>query len=227
MDRPRDSPYSGRMSETRQRILDTARILFNDRGLHRVGVREIARAVGISPGNLSYHFKTKDDLVSALVLELHEWARTVFTGLPAEFSFVTLYRTAITVMHNTLRYRFVLLSYVDAVMASPELQRLEATLQITRRQRTHLMLGLLARNGFVHAEAIAKAPYLHEISAMISSGWLNAAALDPIRRDDEAVVLHYAKIGCSLLEPYCTPAGALQMHEILAGQHDRPQASLA
>jgi AcrR family transcriptional regulator len=210
------------MSETRRRILDTARAMFNERGLHRVGVRDIARETGMSPGNLAYHFPTKDSLVSALMIELHDLnARTVFAELPADFSVVTLYRSAVAVMRNTLGYRFVLLSYVDAVMASPELQRLDASFQGKRRQRMEAMMELLARNGHLDRRAFnARAEYVHEQGEMISSGWLTADALRPGRRGDEAVVLHYAKVGCALLEPYCTPKGARQMRQILAGSHD-------
>jgi len=212
------------MSETRQRILDTARALFNERGLHRVGVRDIARATGMSPGNLAYHFPTKDNLVSALVLELHELnARAVFADLPPSFSLVTLYRSAVIVMRNILGYRFVLLSYVDAVMASPELQELNASLFRKRRAREEEMMDLLARNGYLDRRAFAaRAEYLYEQGDMISSGWLTADALRPGgRRDDETVVLHYAKVGCALLEPYCTPKGARQMRRVLAGAHDK------
>jgi hypothetical protein len=55
---------------------------------------------------------------------------------------------------------------------------------------------------------------------MISGGWLRAAALRPDLPDERAAVLHYAKLGCALLEPHCTPAGAVVMREILAGAQD-------
>ena len=54
---------------TRQNILDTARDLFNNRGFNAVSLQEIADAVGISKGNLTYHFKRKEDLMEALLLE--------------------------------------------------------------------------------------------------------------------------------------------------------------
>lgn len=210
------------MTDTRQRILDTARMLFNERGVHRVGVRDIARAAQMSPGNLSYHFATKDDLVSALMLELHDRnARQVFRFTPEEFSFVTLYHTALGAMRNMLPYRFVLLSYVDAVLVSPELQALEARLRPLRRQRSEAMVQLLIRNGFVDGPAVERAVYLHEIAQMISSGWLRAAALDPVQRDEDATVRHYAGMGCALLLPYATPAGQEQVRQILAGLHDQ------
>lgn len=210
------------MADTRRRILDTARDLFNAHGLNRVGVRDIARAVGMSPGNLAYHFPTKDDLVAALVLELHDLnKRTVFSELPATFSLVTLYRAAVGAMRNMLVFRFVLLSYVDAVRASPELRELDAKLWAGRRERYDAMIELLARNGYVRGRAIApRAATLYEIAEMISSGWLGAAALRTNLRDEGAIILHYAKLGMALLEPFTTPRGARQMRRILDGGYD-------
>ncbi len=206
--------------DTRQRILDTARTLFNREGLAAVGVRDIARAVEISPGNLSYYFATKDDLVAALVMELHQVnARSVFAVMPPGFSLVTLYQAALGAMRNMLAYRFVLVSYVDAFRSSRELQRLETVLAPRRRARSIEMTTQLVKNGYVQRRALT-ARYLVEQGDMISSGWLNAAAFHPTLRTDEAIVLHYAKVGCSLFEPYCTPKGTRQLRKIVAGAYD-------
>lgn len=208
------------MSDTKQRILDTARELFNREGMHRVGVRDVARAVGVSVGNLNYHFATKDALVCALVLELHEAnARSLFAELPEDFSFVTLYRTAVGVMTNSLAYRFVLLGYVDAVAASPELQRLEASLGPKRRARSDGMIARLAEGGLLDRRRFApRADVVYEQSQLVSSGWLAMASLR--RMKDRDAVLHYAKLGVALLEPYATPKGARQVKAILAGEWD-------
>ena len=51
---------------TRQRVLDAALVLFNERGPDHVTTAEIARAVEINEGNLYYHFRTKEALFLAL-----------------------------------------------------------------------------------------------------------------------------------------------------------------
>lgn len=207
------------MKETRQRILDTARRLFNAEGLHRVGVREVARAADMSVGNLAYYFPTKDDLVAALVTELHVLnQRMIFAALPEKFSLLILYRAATAVMRNMLDYRFVLLSYVDAVTASPPLRVLEERLLQKRRQRHTDMLEALIRCGHLDWRVRARSDVIYEQSAMISSGWLAAAALRGL--DDEVAVRHFAKLGCALLEPHCTPRGKRQLRQILKGDHD-------
>lgn len=51
---------------TRDRILVAALSLFNDKGPGRVTTAEIAGMVGINEGNLYYHFRTKESLITGL-----------------------------------------------------------------------------------------------------------------------------------------------------------------
>lgn len=53
----------------REQILETARRLFVERGYDGVSVRDIAKELGISAGNITYYFKKKEDLMEASVLE--------------------------------------------------------------------------------------------------------------------------------------------------------------
>ena len=51
---------------TKQRILDQALLQFNTEGVERITTRHIAKELGISQGNLHYHFPNKDALISHL-----------------------------------------------------------------------------------------------------------------------------------------------------------------
>ena len=57
--------------KTSQRILLTALTLFNRHGENGVTSVDIAMELDISPGNLYYHFKGKESMVSAL-MRMHE-----------------------------------------------------------------------------------------------------------------------------------------------------------
>lgn len=66
-------------TDTRKKILNAARTLFNQYGYNSVSLRDIAKTVGISEGNLTYHFKKKEMLMESL---LSEEVDTLPTGIP-------------------------------------------------------------------------------------------------------------------------------------------------
>jgi len=51
----------------REKIVSTADDLFYRQGFNHTSFTDIATAVGISRGNFYYHFKTKDDILSAVI----------------------------------------------------------------------------------------------------------------------------------------------------------------
>ena len=53
--------------ETRETILRTALAILIDEGWHAMTLRRIANACGIKFGNLTYHYRTREDLVRALL----------------------------------------------------------------------------------------------------------------------------------------------------------------
>jgi len=55
--------------DTRQLILDTAKRLFNERGYNGVSLKDIADELSISKGNLTYHFRKKEEIMETLVLD--------------------------------------------------------------------------------------------------------------------------------------------------------------
>lgn len=55
------------MKPTQHKIITTAIELFNQDGTGNVRVQDIAAAAEISPGNLTYHYKTKNDLMLGVI----------------------------------------------------------------------------------------------------------------------------------------------------------------
>jgi AcrR family transcriptional regulator len=71
---------SGRGS-TRERILDIALELFNERGYDKTSLREIAERLGMTKAALYYHFERKDDILLELHMRLHDLGREAFERL--------------------------------------------------------------------------------------------------------------------------------------------------
>jgi AcrR family transcriptional regulator len=58
---------------TRERILDVALDLFIEKGFDKTSLREIAEQLGVTKAALYYHFASKEDILMALHLRLHEF----------------------------------------------------------------------------------------------------------------------------------------------------------
>ena len=52
--------------KTKDRILDAALELFNEKGTTEISTHHIAAKCGISPGNLYYHFSNKEEIIRAI-----------------------------------------------------------------------------------------------------------------------------------------------------------------
>ena len=66
------------MKKTQQKIVKTAIQLFNKNGVANVRVQDIAIAANISPGNLTYHYKTKKDLMVAVLQYMKTLQKDMF-----------------------------------------------------------------------------------------------------------------------------------------------------
>jgi len=56
-------------SETRQRIVDIADRLFYEHSFDATSFADIAKDAGLSRGNFYYHFKTKDEILDAVIAQ--------------------------------------------------------------------------------------------------------------------------------------------------------------
>jgi len=65
----------GARTKTPDKILEASRRLFNEKGYAATSLSEIAAAVGISQGNLTYHFPAKSDLAVRIAQDARESLR--------------------------------------------------------------------------------------------------------------------------------------------------------
>jgi len=60
------------MDAKKQELINRAIELFNERGFHEVSIKDISDSLGISPGNFTYHFTRKTDLLAAIQQQMLE-----------------------------------------------------------------------------------------------------------------------------------------------------------
>ena len=69
---------------TRERILDVALELFVEHGYDGTSLRQIAERLGITKAALYYYFASKDDILMALHMRIHEFGRAELGGIGDE-----------------------------------------------------------------------------------------------------------------------------------------------
>ncbi len=94
--------------KTKDRILTAALRLFNDRGERNVSTNHIAAALGISPGNLYYHFRNKHEIVFQLFLRYQQEVQG-FMALPQgrQPTFQDKVRYLEAILNSMWDYRFL------------------------------------------------------------------------------------------------------------------------
>jgi AcrR family transcriptional regulator len=75
------SPAEDPAPNTRDRILDAALDLFITHGFDGTSLRQIAEQLGVTKAALYYYFESKDDILMALHMRLHEFGREALAEL--------------------------------------------------------------------------------------------------------------------------------------------------
>ena len=121
--------------DTRNRILVTSLLLFNEQGEPKTTINEIADEVDISPGNLHYHFRRKSDIVDALMAEFQADAPKVLAPPISERVTVDEFWMFLhLLLEFTAAYRFLF----------RDLEALTAEYPQVGRSMTHFAKGLQA-----------------------------------------------------------------------------------
>ena len=163
--------------QTRERILDASLAMFNAAGEPNVTTNHIADELGISPGNLYYHFRNKDDIVEQLFLRyearIDEALLVPRDRLPnLEDVWLQLH----LVFECMWDYRFLYRDLVDILSRNRKLRTHFARILARAGASTRAVLGGLAQGGIVRATA----DEIHataENVLLVTTFWLNFNAV--------------------------------------------------
>ena len=81
----RGQPNGGQAdASTREKILDVALDMFTDQGFDATSMREIAERLHISKPAIYYHFASKEEILMALHMRLHEFGKAALARLTGQ-----------------------------------------------------------------------------------------------------------------------------------------------
>lgn len=135
-------------SKTKEKILRTALGLFNNEGEAAVSSVDIASVLGMSPGNLYYHYKGKDEIIVALFADFEDEIRQVLSAairepLKLEDNWVYLY----IIFEEIFDFRFFYKNQSELVNRIPALRAKFARILSLKEQTAFSLLSSLEDGG--------------------------------------------------------------------------------
>lgn len=205
------------MKKTKNKILATALRLFNEQGLSQVTLRTIANELGISQGNLSYHYKKRHEIIELLYFQLVEniSQQLVHTMEGSTIDLATIFKISKTMMSSFYDYRFFLLDFAQIMREHPSIKEHYAQLTAQRQQQFSFLFQQLIIEGTVRPEELPNEyAYLYQRTQILGDFWMSSAEIlnKPL---DAATFDKYFIILSQQIYPYLTEKGQVIYRELL------------
>jgi len=161
----------------KEKILRAALQLFNEKGVDAITTRHIAAEIGISHGNLHYHFYYKKDIViklyEELVEKLNEGIERVTT-----IDLIDFMETTKFIFETLYEYRFLLIDFVHINRNIPELKTSYRLLTQKRKEQLEFMIHQLLEKDMIQ-KSILDIPieYIQMQITILGDFWISEAEI--------------------------------------------------
>lgn len=165
------------MSKTKEKILSKSLELFNKHGLAEVSQRKITEELKISPGNLTYHFKKKEDIETALYFQLVELIDEQLKAIsPQEISLQLMVQLTHGMFDCFFAYRFILLDFVHIMRINPTISNHYKALCIQRKGQFAFFFQQLIASDILRKEELPNEyELLYDRFQILSDFWMSSA----------------------------------------------------
>ena len=201
--------------KTRERILEVALELFNERGIGVVSSKHISDEMGISYGNLCYHFPKKDDIIKQLYFNmqtdlnvgLHEVQNEIF-GL--DFMVKSLQ----SLLKTLYKYKFIYLDLTILTRRSEEIKEHAIQQVEERRKMLKGLVDFLIHEGYAKFEKVeGHYDKLVHLMLILMNFWISDAETF-FKGKEEDKVGYYLELFYSFMRPSLTKKGVEAFNQI-------------
>lgn len=198
--------------KTKDSIKEKGRVLFNQFGVKNVTLREVAKQVGKSYGNITYHFATKEKLITELFIDMNmelSQLQTIYSfedNLMKFFLMLPEYS-----FHITIKYLFFIKDYVELKRTYTDFFKTVKSLNEARQSQWLKLLIKLQKEGYLASELSVKdLEYIMELSVGIRMFYFQNNEWDEFDKD-----IYIEKVN-QLLYPYLSAKGVKVYDEFLS-----------
>jgi len=199
--------------QTRQRILDASLAMFNAQGEPNVTTNHIADELEISPGNLYYHFRNKDDIIEHLFGKYEE---RIDAALAAPSGRLPGLEDVWLQLHLVFEciwdYRFLYRDLVDILSRNRRLRIRFARILRRADEQAHAVMRGLTQAGVMRASA-AELDAAATNVLVIATFWMNYAAARG-DKDEQASIRDGIVQVMMLLAPFLRDAERVHLNTL-------------
>ena len=199
--------------QTRQRILDCCLAMFNAQGEPHVTTNHIADELEISPGNLYYHFRNKDDIIEHLFQRYEERMDSALVAPEGRLpNLEDVWLQLHLVFECIWEYRFLYRDLVDILSRNRHLRlRFARILKRGAGNATTIMRGLV-QAGVMRATA-AEIDGAATNILVLATFWLNYASVRGDRDEQESIRLGIVQV-MMLVAPFMRDEERLHLNTL-------------
>ena len=199
--------------QTRQRILDCSLAMFNAQGEPHVTTNHIADELEISPGNLYYHFRNKDDIIEHLFQRYEERMDSALVAPEGRLpNLEDVWLQLHLVFECIWEYRFLYRDLVDILSRNRHLRlRFARILKRGAGNATTIMRGLV-QAGVMRATA-AEIDGAATNILVLATFWLNYASVRGDRDEQESIRLGIVQV-MMLVAPFMRDEERLHLNTL-------------
>jgi AcrR family transcriptional regulator len=202
--------------KTKDKIINTAIDLFNERGTNLVSTNHIALEMGISPGNLYYHFSSKNEIIRAITNQLADELLALFK---IKLHNISDFSQILSVLFDSFfkiqrSYQFLFLEGAHLVKQDKELQDNYIELRGLIKAGYNELLSSMVKIKLLKKKSLEIVDELLEIQWIIMWNWASHTTLDRKIFDDKQIKKGI-RLSLSIIKPQLTSIGKIAFDKTL------------
>lgn len=200
--------------KTKDKILSVAIRMFNESGVQGITSRHIAAEMGISHGNLDYHYRTKEELLLAIYDKMRAEASEAYgTKKPNSSSLEHFHRMVLELEEFQYRYRFFNLDVLEISRSFPQVKvKIQETLMLRRKQMQGLFKDFLT-DGYVVFPDEDVLERIQQTIRIVITFWLSRLEILPTPQPQQKGEM--ARLVWNTILPYLTASGTEEYERIM------------
>lgn len=204
---------------TKEKIMRAAISMFNERGFARVSLGEISDALAMSKGNLTYHYKNREELLKAIYEKMFQEMES-FMGKKEVSPLELLTNIPRINQEFTYAYRFFFANLVSISQEFPWVATRHRKVVAIRLEAGEKVLHFLVQSGDLLPE-----PHPQTFASLSHLIWMTSTfwhVQHPILPEDHPAH-HTGSLSStltSIITPYLTPQGLTKWQNLNPHQHE-------